>query len=312
MQVLTPKGYKHLVSISKKTQDDPDNNMTIVAGDYVLIQATPEGSRYPAEIIRVVDHEYETYCRENNLWPTPYDIEGYVERLAEKVHFAEEVPKPRCKVYNGDNKALDIIINGPCRYFHSKSQGKEKKKQGKASITSNKKASKKISRRDLLCRKMCKSDKDCILNSPYFPDVDLPTMANESLVRISAHCLTDITPTLTCSTSTKNACEMEVSECCTVAKPVSSKTASKCCTLVKPVCSGTACCCQKSCGGAKCQPPIQKNTIGSGPSYCFITVGRDQLPPLYGICTPWQTTKKRMKQLREERETSLFTKVNKE
>lgn len=294
MQVLTPKGYKHLVSISKKTQDNEDNNMTIVAGDYVLIQSTPEGSRYPAEIIRVIDHEYEKYCRENNLWPTPYDVEGYVERLAEKIQFTEAANKPKnIKVlYHGANKTLDKILNGPCRYFHSK--GKDTQQD----IDAAQNAANKVSKRELLCKqKMCKSDKDCILNSPFFPDVDFPTMFDESLLRISAHCLTDVKPTLNCSTSTKIEREVETS---------------KCCTVVKPVRSSTACCCKKSCYGASatCQPPLETKTIGSGPTYSFITVGRDQLPSLYGTCTPWQMDKKRLKKLREERDDTLFTRVN--
>lgn len=85
LQILTPNGFKHLASVPKRIS----NRMLIRTGDYVVIQSSAYGEKYPAEIIRLIDHDYEMFYRKRNVWPKEYDIKGYVERLEEKIHRAE-------------------------------------------------------------------------------------------------------------------------------------------------------------------------------------------------------------------------------
>lgn len=85
MQIVTPNGFKHLVSVPKRLGD----RFVIEKGDYVVIQSAAHGEKYHAEIIRVIDRDYERFYRMHNVWPREYDMWGHVERLTEKIDRAE-------------------------------------------------------------------------------------------------------------------------------------------------------------------------------------------------------------------------------
>lgn len=223
--------------------------------NYVLIQATEEGSRFPAEIVRVIDCEYEKFYKKNDLWPTPYDIPGYVERLAEQLQRAKAEmvriePKPKKEKKKIEEKPTELCIK--CNIKNGQIFGKGKCKCVKKSELVVKIPTK----RELLCKRVCKSDKACLADSPIFPDDDGSLIFDEPCGCVTRS--TNTQRTITLGTNTKRG------------------------TNISP---GTK---LKACDGL---------SVSCGPSYCNVTVGRKQLPELFGTCTPWQMTKKERKKL---------------
>lgn len=301
--------------------------MKIYPGNYVLIQATAEGSRYPAEIIRVIDHEDEKFYRMHNLWPTSYDIEGFVERLAEKVIKAEAAAEvEREEQRKAEEKALKKkqkkekltnVLNSTssmlcAKYMKLMESIRDKmvsySKEGTDNTlpgcepgaptdncNPNKKPPNQKSPIPDFSQKPCKSDKDCLADAPLFPDMDFPVHCVDVPKSVAAHS----------STNTR-------SDCVTTASTPLTETKSfkigRCISGISTATASGSGCCSKSCGGKS----LSRQSTGSGPCYSNLTVGRDQLPPLYGKCTPWRVSKKELKKKCEEYNDTLFTAINKE
>lgn len=251
---------------------DTDEDTTVKPGNYVLIQATEEGSRYPAVIIRVIDYELEKFYRAHNLWPTQYDIEGCVEQLAEKIQIAQKAAELKKDQVKGKKKK-EKRIKKKCEYVATTSYDKDGKIKKECVI---------------VCKK---SDKDCIDDSPIFPDdVDDPT---DSTGKRTVYSNTDSRFFFIPGSQTGRAIQ---------------KKKLKSYKKQKPAFSGTSGCCETSCGGTSSG---KRKESGSGPGYSNITVGKDQLPPLFGKCTPWMMSQKELKKHCEDYDSCILTNLEK-
>ncbi|XP_026328079.1 uncharacterized protein LOC113236286 [Hyposmocoma kahamanoa] len=268
--ILTPSGFKHLVTMPQATDEDT----TVKPGNYVLIQATREGSRYPAEIIRVIDYELEKFYRARNLWPTQYDIKGCVEQLAEKIQIAQKAAElKKGQVKGKKKKEKKEKVGKKCEYVATTSyddDGKIKK----------------------ICKIVCKkSDKDYIDDSPIFPDdVDGQT---DSTGKRTVYSNTDSQFLFITSSQSGRAIQ---------------KKKLKGYKKQKPAFSGTSGCCKTSCGGTS---STKGKDTGSGPRYTNITVGKDQLPRLFGKCTPWKMSQKQLKKHCADFDSCVLTNLEK-
>lgn len=221
--------------------------MTIVPGSYVLIQAT-DNSRYPAEVIQVIDSDLEKFYRNNKLWPEPYDIEGHVEQLAEKLEIknkTEQIERLKTEIKNITNKQTKTKKSSPKKVPHSSKkeppQKKAKGKKGEPIPTTS---------RNHAITEQKQADEGCKTCNPICIPLPLKTTSTES--------------------NTENV---------TLSKKLTNSSG------LKPALSGTS--------------SYSGSSVGSGPIYSNITIDRDRLPPLYGICTPWQATKKEIKKLKK-------------
>lgn len=315
LQIITPKGYKHLVSVPRTTRE----NMTLEEEDYVLIQATEEGSRYPAEIIQIIDYEYERFFRTHNLWPATYDIEGYVERLADKIERAEEdavrksLQRTKSKeannrefdAYSFDRKTLDEVLNSSCspkccgRYSKLENHIPEKDHNldlGQCTPTKSvaNSITKVPSTPEIITTLVSRSDKECMTESPTIPDVVVTDNDNELLEKNS----------VPCSANTHHTRGTNTDKLMLIKK-------SKFCKRLKHAFSGTSGCCKKSCGATSRTYIMDKKSIGAGPCYSSLTTGHDRMPPAYGHYTPWRMSKKQAKRLRDAQYAHLFSRLNK-
>lgn len=236
--------------------------MAIIPGDYILIQAAEKGARYPAEVIRVIDYDYEMYYRANNVWPKEYDIGGCVERRAEKIQRAEaeaEMERKRRKLCRRAERASSDSDTDT-----SDSSKKKKKKKDKTKK----------------CRKRSKhSDKTCLAETPLFVHDDLPLIGTERK-KTSARKSNN----MDCSTNTGRYTNLGTGQPNANIGQMNTKVGGSNCA--------TTGCCNTSCCG--------KNTAttGTDPFTSGIVVSRELMPPLYGQCTPWLATKKELKKMK--------------
>lgn len=275
LQIVTPNGFKHLISIPKACTGEP---LRVRPGNYVLIQATEKGSKYRAEILRVIDCEYEKFYRMNDLWPTPFDIPGYVERLAEQIQRAKAEKerldqKAKKEKKKPEEKPTELCIK--CNIKKGNIFGKDKCRCVKKSELVVKVPSK----RELLCKKVCKSDKACLAESPIFPDDDVSLIIGEPPKKNNCSCVdrsTNTQCTTTLGTNTRRDANISSDPCKKVQKDAC-KSASA--PRLKICCVGSK----------------SKTSVSCGPDYARITVSRELLPEVYGKCTPWQMTKKELR-----------------
>lgn len=239
--------------------------MAIIPGDYVVIQSTGKGDRYLAEVILVIDQEYEMFYRAHDLWPTEYDIGGYVERLAEKIKRAEAAAEHDRALKKQQRKYEKYCGGLPGSASHDsepvvKTPEKKKKK-------------------DIKCKGTKKFQKDCLADTPLFPDDGLQNFDEEDSepwAKNLADCGTNTGKAMNCGTNTGKL-------------KINTEQANK---VHSDTSCATAACCNKACCRGR---SADTKNIGIGPYCTDIVLSRDKMPPLYGKCTPWRTTKKEMK-----------------
>lgn len=207
-----------------------------------------------------------------------------------------------------DRKTLDEVLNNSCspkccgRYSQLKNHIQEKDHKldlGQCTPPKSKANSitKVPSTSELICKLVRRCDKECMSESPMFPDVDVSDNDNELLEKISVNCSANTHNTVTYGTNTE--------------KPIPIKKSSTCKRL-KHASSGTSGCCKKSCCVMSRTYFTDTKSIGAGLCYSSLAIGQDHLPPLYGICTPWRMSKKQAKRLRDAHNNHLFTRLNKD
>lgn len=262
------------------------DRIVIIPGDYVVIQSTENGDRYPAEIIQVIDYEYELFYRAHNVWPKEYDVAGYVERLGEKllrIQAAEERDK-KLKKQRKHCEPSDIS---------GSDTSKKKKKKEKTKVVK--------------CKRTKKFDTDCLANTSLFVDDGLP-LGSEDDVEPLRNNITDS------DINTRNAINSETNNWKQNTAPSSNN--STCCTKswrggqsgkVIETRGNISSWCNKSCCGEKSVDKkdtkdtssgwaIDTKSTGTGPHGTDIVASVEELPPLYGKCTPWQgNTNKKFK-----------------
>lgn len=250
------------MSVPKRIGD----RIAIIPGDYVVIQSTGRGDRYLAEVTQVIDNDYEMFYRAHDLWPKEYDMGGYVERLAEKIKNAEAAAereralRKQQKVHEKYCGGLPGSANRDCQ---APIKAEEKKKKKEVKIKQN-----------------AKFEKDCLANTPLFPDDGITLDLEEdfeSRPENIANCSTNTGKATNCGTNTG---KLKINT-----------------GLLGKVHSDTSCGTSACCSKARCRGNSAKHTKNTAtePFCTEIVTSRDKLPPLYGKCTPWRLTKKEKK-----------------
>lgn len=256
--------------------------MTVEPGDYVVIQATRSGARFPAEIIQIIDRDLERFYRRNELWPTTYDIDGCVERLAEKIQKKIEVERLKKELKDKTREIKQIKDCAKKRSF-SCSRYKPPQKQHiklktlekgnfqcePAPTTSCQQAPPSV-KGESTCKTVCEK-RGCTYEAPS---------------NSSSPCNTNSQYSLACSSNTDNSLGLKIYR-------------------------STSSTCSQEAGNSDTSSIETKNT-GSGPGYSHITVSKERLPPMYGRCTPWRIPIKELKRRCQDHRDSLFTSIDRQ
>lgn len=270
----------HFVSIVKSDEED----MTVEPGDMVVIQATRSGARFPAEIVQIIDRDLERFYRRNNIWPTTYDIEGCVERLAEKIHKQREVERLKKELRDktkeikqikdcARKKSFTCTRYKPPQKQHIKLKTLEKGNfKCEPAPTTSCKQSPPILSGESTCKAVC-DKRGCTFEAPS---------------NSSSPCNTNSQYSLACSTNTDISLGNKLR-----------------------ICRSTSSTCSQEAGNSDTTSIETKNT-GSGPGYSHITVSKERLPPVYGKCTPWRIPIKELKRRCQDHRNSLFTSIDRQ
>lgn len=267
------------MSVPKRIGD----RVAIIPGDYVVIQSTGKGDRYLAEVVIVIDDEYERFYRTHDLWPYEYDVAGYVERLGEKVKRQQQAQEREIKLKKDQKKLEKLcgVSSDTTGSDSSKYDNKERKKREKKEIKCTKKRDKNF-------------DRTCLEETPFFPDdgISLNFEDDEEPWRKNlANCGTNTGK----PSSATNAGQLKINT-----KRLENQRLRKQMNN-DPSCSSSGCCSQSCCGGGGSGQGIilrETTTTGSGPYCTDIVTSIERMPPLYGKCTPWRVSKKEMKKQR--------------
>lgn len=254
---MSPQGYKHLVKVPTRIAE----RQAIIPGDYVVIQPGKTGERYVAEVVLVIDDEYERFYRDVCLWPKEYDVPNLVERLAEK--------RERARAAEEEEEKYKKLC-GPVETKQKKPK-KEKKKSDK-------------------CKTSKKYEDECLKSAPIFADDFLPLKYydDEPWRKNLASCATDTAKPTNCGTNTgqakscvssgcssgasncftKSSCDATTQCCCsnTNTNTKQKKTASTCSSFLNN--SG---CSKSSCGGKVKYVTNTTNAINTGQQKTCVT-----------------------------------------
>lgn len=88
-EVQTTDKSVFLVSMPTKFR----KNVWVKRGDYILVEAIPEGVKVKAEMVRILTNEHVKYFKKENLWPQEFSTEDRNEKSVDGIFVNTNKPE---------------------------------------------------------------------------------------------------------------------------------------------------------------------------------------------------------------------------